>query len=217
MNQPFILNHQYNLIRKQIRQLKTACQTASDPKVVKSVREGTQLAIAEAFPDASPEQSALLESFLPCESEEQFSRYLLALEPYRAAFPGTTDGQLRKLFPKIKKLKLPELSGVDLRSVTYLGWLDIAANKQFLVYPLRGKLIGVEGRFNPAPKKGICFVCKKQGDVSLFTAIAKSKPANASPDYYKAIGNYLCADSDACNRNLTELDALETFLSGIIG
>ncbi|MBB6638455.1 FusB/FusC family EF-G-binding protein [Cohnella thailandensis] len=216
MNQPFIRNHQYNLIKKQIRLLQQTCQTVYDPKVVKSVRENAQARIAEAFPEAIGPQTEILEAFLRYDSEEQFRDYLLSLEPYLEEFPRTTEAQLKKLFPKVKKLKLPDLSAIDFRYVTYLGWLDIATNKQFLAYPLGGKLVGVEGRFTPTHKKGTCFVCKKQEEVALFTAVTKSKPANASPDYYKAIGNYLCVNGEACNRNITELAALENFVSDII-
>ncbi|MBB6695543.1 FusB/FusC family EF-G-binding protein [Cohnella xylanilytica] len=217
MNQPFIRNHQYNLIRKQVRLLQHTCQTVFDPKVVKSVRESVQLRIAEAFPNATGEQAAALEAFLPYDKEEQFQSYLRSLEPYLEPFPPTTEAQLRKLFPKAKKLKLPDLEAVDFRRVSYLGWTDIATNKLFLVYPMDGKLAGVEGRFTPANKKSTCFLCNKQEEVALFTATAKSKPAGASPDYYKAIGNYLCVDSKKCNDNLTEIDALERFLADVLG
>ncbi|RUS42074.1 FusB/FusC family EF-G-binding protein [Cohnella sp. AR92] len=217
MQQPFIRNHQFNLIKKQIRLLQQTCQTVYDPKIVKSVRENAQLRIAEAFPEAAELQIGILEQFLPHNTEEQFQDYLRSLEPYLNEFPRATEAQLKKLFPKIKKLKLPDLSAVDYRHVTYLGWTDIASNKMFLVYPLSGTLAGVEGRFTPANKKSTCFLCKKQAEVALFTAVTKSKPANASPDYYKAIGNYLCLDSETCNKNMTELETLERFIADIVG
>ncbi|WP_370636339.1 FusB/FusC family EF-G-binding protein [Cohnella sp. CFH 77786] len=114
-------------------------------------------------------------------------------------------------------MKVPDLASLDGRHITYLGWLDIAAGKQFIVYPLDGRLVGIEGRFTPAGKKSMCFVCNRQEEVALFTAITKARPANASPDYYKAIGNYMCVSSETCNRNITDVAALETFLRNVLG
>ena len=50
----------------------------------------------------------------------------------------------------------------------------------------------------------------------MFSAVTKSKPANASPDYYKAIGNYMCVNSETCNNHITDVTVLERFISDIV-
>ncbi|PYI51778.1 FusB/FusC family EF-G-binding protein [Paenibacillus flagellatus] len=217
MEHPFIRNHHYNLIRKQAGLLQHTCSTVSDPKVVESVRLGAQSKVVEAFPEATAFQRRMLENIADLRTANDAEHYLRSLEPYLAPFDRVTDNQLKKLFPKNKKLKLPDLAAIDFRYVTYLGWTDIATNKMFLVYPLDGRIIGIEGKFTPANKKSVCFLCNRHEEVALFTAIAKTKPANASPDYYKALGNYLCVSSDACNRNVTDVDALEKFVRAVTG
>ncbi|MEF3305208.1 FusB/FusC family EF-G-binding protein [Paenibacillus sp. GYB003] len=217
MNQPFIRNHQYNWIKKQADLLLHACSTVSDPKVVESVRSNAHANVLQAFPHATEEQRKTLEAISELNTAPQFQQYLLGLEPYRTEFAHVTESQLKKLFPKNKKLKIPDLTATDFRQVTYLGWTDIATNKLFIVYELNGQLVGVEGKFTPANKKSVCFVCNRHEEVALFTAIAKTKPANASPDYYKAIGNYLCVNSEACNKNLTDVSALETYIQAVLG
>lgn len=214
---PFIRNHQYNLIKKQVNLLQNACCTVSDPKVVESVRISTQFKITEAFSEIIESEKQLLETISNLNTPAEFQHYLRSLEPYLMEFERVTEKQIQKLFPKIKKLKVPDLSTIDYRFVTYLGWTDIGTNKLFLVYHLNGQLVGVEGRYTPANKKSICFVCNRHEEVALFSVITKSKPANASPDYYKAIGNYLCVNSDACNRNITETIVLESFIHHVIG
>ncbi|WP_144933785.1 FusB/FusC family EF-G-binding protein [Paenibacillus sp. 32O-W] len=216
MNQPFIRNHQYNLIKKQTGLLKSACSNVSDPKVVESVRYSAQSKMIEAFPDATELQQQLLEKIATLHTAEQFQHYLESLEPYLAEFPQITGKQLNKLFPKIKKMKQPDLTALDYRHLTYLGWVDIATNKLFLVYPLNGKFVGIEGRFTPT-NKGVCFFCNRHEDVALFSAITKHRPAKASPDYYKAIGNYVCVDSEVCNKNITDVTALEKFVREVTG
>ncbi|MCS7463709.1 FusB/FusC family EF-G-binding protein [Paenibacillus doosanensis] len=216
MNTPFIRNHQYNIIKKQIGLLQNACNTVSDPKVVESVRYSAQHKIIEAFPDASELQKPLLEQAVSLRTTGEFQQYLHSLAPYMVPFPSLTAKQLAKLYPKVKKLKTPDLTAIDYRYVTYLGWVDIATNKLFIVYELNGKPVGIEGRYTPT-NKGVCFLCNRHEEVALFSAVTKWRPANASPDYYKAIGNYLCVDSEACNRNITDVGALEKFIREVTG
>lgn len=216
MNHPFIRNHQYNLIKKQLGLLQRTCNTVADPKVVQSVRDGVQANVLEAFPEAAGEQRQYLERIYSLSAADEFQSYLSSLEPYLEEFPRITDNQLKKLFPKVKKLKTPNMAELDFRYITYLGWTDIAANKMFLAYQLDNRLVGIEGRFTPAHKKGVCFLCNRHEEVALFTAVTKSRPANASPDYYKAIGNYMCANSDACNQNMTSVEPLEKFFRAIL-
>ncbi|WP_028546588.1 FusB/FusC family EF-G-binding protein [Paenibacillus taiwanensis] len=215
MVNPFIRNHQYNVIKKQVELLRHTCNTVSDPKIVESIRYSTHDKVMALFPEFA-EACDLVTSFAEQSTVEQFQHYLRSLEPYLLAFGQVTEKQLQKLFPKNKKLKVPALAALDYRQLSYLGWTDIATNKMFLVYHLAGKLVGVEGRFTRLNRKSTCFVCKRQEEVALFSAITRSKPANATSDYYKAIGNYLCVDSRTCNSNITDVSALETFIHRII-
>lgn len=217
MNQPYIRNHQYNFIKRHVGILEQACRTAADPKVVESVRYSTITKIMELFPDLTDEQKQRFEEIEGLQTAEQFHKYLSSLEPYMTSFPQVTEKQIMKLFPKNKKLKLPDLQSIDYRYATYLGWIDISTNKLFIVYPYHGQTVGIEGKFSPTNKKGYCFLCNRSSDVTLFTATTKSRPANASPDYYKAIGNYLCINSHECNRNITDTASLEAFIQNVIG
>ncbi|MGO4108679.1 FusB/FusC family EF-G-binding protein [Paenibacillus sp. YAF4_2] len=213
---PFIRNHQLNVIKKQAGQLQQACSTVSDPKVIESVRSNTSFKVMEAFPGASEQEQQLLGSFASLSSPQELQGYVRSLEEYILPFEKVEEKQLKKLFPKVKKLKVPDLAAMDLRYITYMGWTDIGTNKMYLAYHLNGRLVGVEARFTPVQKKSVCFLCNKHEEVALVSAITKSKPANASPDYYKAIGNYMCVNSDTCNKNITDVTVLERFISDIV-
>lgn len=216
MCQPFIRNDQYNVIRNQAEAALRALRTASDPKIVASVRLGAQTAIAELFPGLADERRTMLDAVTELNTAEDVVRYLQALEPYLLGFPPITDAQIRKLFPKNKKLKLPDLGGVDFRRVSYLSWTDIATNKMFLVYATDGRFVGVEGRYTATNKKSYCFACNRYEDLVLFSAVSKKRPAKADSDYYKSVGNYVCLSGDACNRNITDVSALEAFLGSVL-
>lgn len=217
MCEPFIRNHQYNFIKKQAGLLQHALRTIADPKVLESVRYGTESKIAELFPDAADNQKQLLDKISGLQTADDFQRYLKALEPYLAEFPRVTEKQIQKLFPKNKKLKIPDLSAIDYRYVTYLSWLDISTNKLFIVYHVNGQFVGVEGRYTPANKKSFCFLCNRFEELALFSAISRKRPAHSSPDYYKAVGNYLCMNSHECNKNMTDISALEKFIDAVVG
>ncbi|MDO3679116.1 FusB/FusC family EF-G-binding protein [Paenibacillus ehimensis] len=214
---PFIRNHQYNEIKKQAGNLQHALRTIADRKVLESVRLGAAAKIEELFPDASSHQKQLLEHIVTLETSEDFHKYLRTLEPYILEFPPVTEKQIQKLFPKNKKLKIPNLSELDRRYITYLSWVDISTNKLFMVYPLNGQFVGVEGRYTPTNKRSFCFICHRYEDLALFSAISKKRPAKASADYYKSVGNYLCMHGHECNKNITDISSLESFINTVIG
>jgi Elongation factor G-binding protein, N-terminal/FBP C-terminal treble-clef zinc-finger len=215
VNTPFIRNHHYNLIKKQVGQLQHACNNGADPKVIEAVEFNALSHILDSFPETTDSQKHTLEQFVGLRKTEEFQQYMFSLEPYLEEFSQVTGKQITKLFPKNKKMKIRDLNAMDRRKISYLGWVDIATQKLFLVYHLNGQTVGVQGRYTPA-NKGVCFLCNGIRDVSLFSAITKSKPANASPDYYKAIGNYMCVDSHTCNQKITDVRVLEKFLQEVL-
>lgn len=214
--EPFIKNHQYNYIKKQIDILQNATLTVADPKVMEAVRYGSEAKVIDVFPNATDIQKQLLGRISSLKAEE-FQDYLRSLLPYLVEFPQVTEKQIRKLFPKNKKLKAPDLVTIDYHKVTYLGWINISSNKLFIVYHLKGKAVGIEGRYTLVNKKNICALCHGYTDVALFSAISKSRAANVSSDYYKAVGHYICINSHECNSRITDVTALERFIGDVIG
>jgi len=215
MNEPFIRNHQYNCIRDQAESVLKTLRTVNDPMIVESVRSGAQAKIAELFTGLTDYRKALLESIAVMKTADDFQSYLKALEPYRVAFPWITEQQLRKLFPKNKKLKLPDFAQIDLRRVTYLSWIDIQTNKMYIVYEADGQFVGVEGRYTDTNMKNYCFACNRYEELVFFSAISKQRPADATSDYYKSVGNYICLNGHDCNKNITDVSSLERFIASV--
>lgn len=210
MNTPFIRNHQYNLIKKQTNQVLHALRTVSDQRVLETVRFRAAQSMIEAFPVLTHEQEQLLEQVSTLETANDFEKYLSDLVPYLEPYPPISPKQIQKLFPKHKKLKVPDLGLIDYRFVTYLSWIDIATNRLFLVYPFDGQFIGIEGRITPTNKKGYCLLCNRHQELAFFSVITKK--GMASPDHYAAIGHYICMENHVCNKSLTKTEALEKFI-----
>ncbi|MCR8645691.1 FusB/FusC family EF-G-binding protein [Paenibacillus sp. N1-5-1-14] len=213
---PFIRNHQYNFIKKQSEILLQTIRTVADQKIVQALRGDSESKIIGLFPNATEEQKKLLEPISVLQTVHDFDQYLFALKPYLMEFPTVTPKQIQKLFPKNKKLRMPDLATIDHRFVTYLGWNDIGTNKLFILYPMDGQIVGLEGRFTPTNRKNYCFLCNRYEELALFTAITKKRPINATSDYYKAVGNYLCMDSQECNKNIRDTTALEKFIHHVM-
>ncbi|WP_136605364.1 FusB/FusC family EF-G-binding protein [Paenibacillus dokdonensis] len=213
MSTPFIRNHQYNIIKKQAEFLQKTLRTVADRRVLETVRYRAATNIIEAFPGLTKDQQRMLEQISTFETAFDFQRYLSALEPYLEPYPPITLKQIQKLFPKNKKLKIPDLGSIDFRYVTYLSWVDIATNKLFIVYPFEGQFIGIEGRITPTHKKGYCLFCNRHQELA-FLAV-KTKPANALPDHYSSIGQYVCIENQGCNQSITDTASLEKFILSV--
>ncbi|OWA33533.1 elongation factor G-binding protein [Saccharibacillus sp. O16] len=211
MQTPFIHNHQLNVINKQANFLLKTLRTVADRKVLDTVRVTAVNNAMEAFDGLNEEQKALIEQLAKYEAAHEIQDYLDSLEPYLLPFPEVTAKQAQKLFPKAKKLKLPDLERLDYAHTTYLRWIDIATNRLFIVYPYQGQMLGVEGRITSTNKKGFCMFCNRHQELGFFNVKLKG----SSPDNFSSVGQYVCMDDEACNHSITDTAPLERFLTSI--
>lgn len=210
MTEQFIKNEQLNFIEKQIAIIKDSSNKNLPKTVLTAVIDLANAKILDLFPQASLEQQELLD-ITKWNTKEEYQRYIEQLTACLLPFPKITEQQLKKLFPKQKKLRLPDLSTIDHNKLTFLSWNDLKSNKKVIIYDLEGTLVGTEGKMTPTSKKNICSFCNCFGEVAYFSTVTKEKrPKNA--DYYKAIGNLICTDSNECNKNITNTEYLREFL-----
>lgn len=210
MTEKFIKNEQFNFIRKQVAWIKDSTKQHLPPGVLASVYELSNEKISNCVTALTPEQKELMD-FSGLKTVEAYEQALEQLPNYLLSFPTISEQQLKKLFPKSKKLKLPDLSNIDLHRLTYLSWNDSRSNKKYILYELDSQLVGIECSFSPSTKKNICSICHCHGEVTHFSTITKAKKVN-NPDYYKSIGNLICVNSTECNKNITDISYLEEFL-----
>ncbi|MFP7298708.1 FusB/FusC family EF-G-binding protein [Neobacillus niacini] len=210
MTDKFIKNEQLNFIKKQIALIKDSVRKNVPPHVLAAVIDLANAKILDLFPNANLEQQELL-NLSRLKTDHEYEQYIRHLSAFLLPFPKITEQQLKKLFPKQKKLKLPDLANIDCSQLTYLSWNDLRSNKKFIVYEMEGKLVGIECEFTATSKKNLCSFCNCFGEVAYFSTVTKAKkPKN--PDYYKAIGNLICADSSECNKKITNVEYLTSFL-----
>ncbi|MGX6445675.1 FusB/FusC family EF-G-binding protein [Neobacillus sp. K501] len=210
MTEKFIKNDQYNFIKNQVALIKDSQKKNSDPTVIKAVRELAIAKIYELFPTLTAEQTELLD-LSKSKTDGELDQYLQQLSHLLIPFGKITEQQVKKLFPKVKKLKVPDLSSFQDIPSTYLSWTDISTNKKFIVYELHEKMVGIECKYSLLNKDNICSFCNRFGKVAFISTVTKAKKKK-NPDYYKAIGNYICFDSEECNKRITDVSNLTTFL-----
>lgn len=210
MTEKFIKNEQMNFIKKQIALIKDSARKNVPANVLAAVIDLANAKIMELFPNASAAQKEMLD-LSKLRTDDEYEQYIERLSEYLVPFPRITEQQLKKMFPKNKKLKLPDLTQIDHSQLTYLSWNDIRSNKKFIVYELDGKMVGIESQYIPTSKKNICSICNHFGEVAYFSTVTKAKKAK-NPDYYKSVGNFICADSNECNKKITNVEYLTAFL-----
>lgn len=210
MTERFIKNEQFNFISKQVSWIKDSTKQNLPSGVLAAVYDLSNEKIINCIPNLTAKQKNILD-FSKFKTVEEYEQALKLLANYLSPFPTVTEQQLKKLFPKSKKLKLPDLSNVDLQRLSYLSWNDSRSNKKYIIYELEGQLVGVECTFSPSTTKNICSICHSYGEVTQFSTITKAKKAN-NPDYYKSIGNLICVDSSECNKKITDVTYLQDFL-----
>lgn len=212
MQTPFIHNHQLNLIKKQADFLLKTMRSVGDRKVLETVKETTVLHILQAFDHLTAEQKSLLEQLSRYETTHELENYLDELDAYVIPFPEVSLKQIQKLFPKAKKLKVPNLETIDYTHTTYLRWIDIASNRLYIVYPYEDRFVGIEGQMTSVNKRGFCTFCNRHRELGFFNVKTK---ASGSPDHFSSVGQYICVDDEDCNHSIADTAMLEKFLSSV--
>ncbi|MGZ4107020.1 MAG: FusB/FusC family EF-G-binding protein [Tumebacillaceae bacterium] len=214
---PFLHPHEINLIRKRLHTLIGAFYTTGDNRVLRAAKDSIMQQLLEHFTDLTAEQRALLEEAGNVRDKEELMFYLAKLAPYVIPLPTITAAEIRKLFPKVKKLTLPNLEALEYSTLTYIGWRDIATNSLYLVHRIGGKWVGTECKYVLGPKNRtfMCKWCNQPGagdEIALVTTQVKNR---AILDGYKSIGNHFCLNSDRCNQHLTTTEDMEAFLHSL--
>ncbi|MFI8688268.1 FusB/FusC family EF-G-binding protein [Rossellomorea sp. NPDC077527] len=211
MMEPFIRNDQYNFITYQTQVLINGYRAVNDLGVLQALKGLAKDKVLNLFGELSPSQQRVLEHIIEIRDQDQAEDYLMGLKAYVIPFQTLSDASVKKLFPKVKKLKTPDWNQVDVKSVSYLGWNDHAQERKYIVAESNGKLKGFKGTFKNSSKKGICTICHSFGSIGFYMSESKK---SAHGTYVKK-GNYICQDSDECNEKLKDKEKLEDFIERI--
>lgn len=189
--EPFIHTYQLNIIRRKLNQMIHSIYFTGDNRVMEATIQVVGQTLQEMFGHVSQEHRDMFKPVTGFRGQDEVNAFLESLKPYVIPFPQVTPAEIKKLFPKVKKLTMPGWNRIDFSSSVYLGWRDISTNSLFLVYNKNGKFHGLECRYlaGHAGKTSTCFICNQavKGSASgLVTTVLNKRGASA--DYYKSVG-----------------------------
>lgn len=217
MMAPFLHPHEMNWIRDRLNTLIGAFYFSGDYRVLRAAKSSLLESMLERFVGITPAQRALLEEAINVRDKDESKAYMEKLAPYVIPLPTITKEEIKKLFPKVKKLVYPDLESLDYTKLTFISWRDIATNTLYLVNRIDGKWGGTECKYVLGPKNHtlICKWCNhpRPGDqAALVTSRIKSKTL---VDGYTTMGNHLCLNGQMCNDSLTSTEEMEAFLKSL--
>ena len=207
----FMTTVQYQIVKKQAKKILNAHTSSKDPNVIQAVQALAQEEINNNLVFTDIEQQLILQPMFELKTKEQMEQFFSEIKTYVRPFERPTDSEIKKLFPKDKKLKLPKFEGVDWKEISYLSWFDSGTNRKYMVYREDGNLKGVRGVYSTSEKMGICSVCNRHSKVGMLMV---SKAGTALGTYTKR-GNYICEDSTSCNESLTEIEKFFDFVGNL--
>ncbi|PQZ59352.1 MULTISPECIES: FusB/FusC family EF-G-binding protein [Bacillus] len=204
----FIRSDQYNFIKSQAYILANGHATANDRGVIAALKSLAIEKVLNVFENLATEQKELIDMVLTVENREDAESFLLKLNPYVIPFQEVTAQTLKKLFPKAKKLKIPDMEEINMKETSYLSWIDKGTSRKFIIAKNNNKFVGLQGTFQSINKKSICSLCHGHEELGMFLVEIKGK----IPGTFVKKGNYICKDGVACNHNMKSLDKLQDFI-----
>ncbi|MGG5373177.1 FusB/FusC family EF-G-binding protein [Enterococcus sp. AZ196] len=199
--------YEYWYCKQQISELVSAYHSVNDKQVILTLQTLIQGKTEELF-KRDPALAAYWDQFLDTGlTREKFEKLFEEMKRFTIPMDTPSTKQIEKSFRKVKKMQFPELATLDFHELSYLGWNDSGTNRKYLIRKIDGRFTGVYGSFSTDVQKGHCAICNQISTVAFFLATTKS----AGDGTYTKKGNYICTDSNQCNRQLTQLDTLERF------
>lgn len=205
----FIQPYQYVSIKEHSEKLFNVYKSVNDPKTIDTFQAITNDHIEQLFTEKYSEVDNFINIIMnPKINRSQIEKVLLGLKVYVIPFQQPSSKQIEKVFKKTKKLKQPDWDNIDLKETSYIGWNDSGKQKKYIIMYEDDKLTGVVGDLSTTIKPGVCSICKKESNVSMFLSTTKSKGDGT----YTKNGNYICHDSNRCNQQLDHLEGLYDFI-----
>ncbi|MDI7742768.1 FusB/FusC family EF-G-binding protein [Lysinibacillus fusiformis] len=207
----FMTPEQFQFVKKQAKKIVNTYTTSNDQKVIQAIQALVQEEINSKLTFQDIEQQLVLQPIFDIKSKDQLEQFLAGIKQYVEPFKQPSEAELKKLFPKDKKLKLPKLETFDWQETSYLSWFDAGTNRKYIVYREDGALKGVRGTFSNSAKNGICTVCNQHAKVGMLLVSKKGTDLGT----YTKRGNYICEDSKSCNEALSDLNKFVDFVNNL--
>ncbi|MGL4990517.1 MAG: FBP domain-containing protein [Sarcina sp.] len=212
----FIKKHEYNYIKKCLRDLNNTFVGCMDSEVIEGTKFYINDKILDKIENLSDEQKNILDITKLTNSSE-IDNFIGKLNNCVSEVPIITKDQIKKLFKKDKTLKLPDQAQCNSKNI-YLGWIDEGTNKFYIIYTINNKSVGLSSKIinSNSNNMNICALCNHVGknDEIAFVS-SRCKIPNSKEGAYKSIAFNVCLNSLECNERITSTKKLEEILKGV--
>lgn len=210
--EPFLEPYNYYFLREQTQMLAQTHRSVNDRSTIQAVRSLAFDAIKEELSHLTQEELAAVMAIEKItDSQREIDQYLATLRTFVRPFKQPSEVGVKKAFAKTKKIQMPDWEQIDLKDYSFYAWNDMGQQSKFILYYQNNKLQGLQGNLSSEIKKGVCTICHGTSGVSLFTVKGKVN----KDGQYKTKGNYICYNSDECNRQLHTKEHFEIFIEQI--
>lgn len=203
----FLTVANYRLLTKQITKLLNALSTSKDKDVIAAVKGLIETDLRAAL-SQTDQTDTIVHQLHQVTDRTDADLFLHAVKSYVIPFKAPTAEDLKKLFKKEKRLRIPPLQSYDWKEVTCLSWKDGGTHRQYFVIEQEGKWKTLQGVTKVDTLKGVCRICRQHTLVNLFTATVRGK----TEDIFTSYSHYICEDPAVCNSNLDNAEQIHTFI-----
>lgn len=105
----FMNVEQYQFIKKQAKKILNAYTSSKDQNVIQAIQALVQEEINNKLNFNEIEQQLKLQPIFELRTKEQLEVFIQEIKQFVEPFKKPTENELKKLFPKDKKLKIPNL------------------------------------------------------------------------------------------------------------
>ena len=124
--------YEYNRIKYLTFDLINVYHSVNDKATVEAVYAQTVAEIEEL--SKAKEVGDFLERIADSKTtKEQAERDLLHLKNLVEPFALPSESQIKKIFRKVKKLKVPAQASWDMKELTYFAWNEISSQRKYIV------------------------------------------------------------------------------------
>lgn len=209
MMEPFLSVGQFHKVKQMLQKFMNAKKATTDKDTLLAVKGIIEDDLKETM-DGITSFQTIMEELFHVNDATTAELFLAQLKTYVIPFPEPVAADLKKLFKKEKKLKLPEINSYDFQETLYFSWEDHGSNKQFIVTNHSGQFHAMSGVVDNKQIKGICTFCRKHATTRLFTTKKKGLS-----DAYVKNSQYICVDAKQCNENLTTLHTIDEWIDDL--
>lgn len=209
MTETFLSVGQFHKIKQMLQKFMNAKKTTNDKDTLLAVQSIIEDDLKDEMQNIESVQ-AIIDELFHVNDAATAELFLAQLKTYVIPFPKPNATDLKKLFKKDKKLKLPEIELYDFQETMYFSWEDHGSNKQYIVTHNGSEFHAMSGVVDNKQIKGVCTFCRKHSNTRLFTTKKKG-----SGDLYVKNSQYICVDSTECNGNLTSIEIINDWIENL--